>query len=69
MHRPKRSNADASRGTLSVKPDAAYVVRFSESKTSKNNRVYHDVEVLGYELELFIQYGGDDQKFPVSLVM
>ena len=43
------------RCTSEVKPDSAYVLRFNGSKTSKNNRVYHDVEVLGCEEDLFVQ--------------
>ena len=50
-----------------VKPDSAYVIRFNGSKTSKNNRVYHDVEVLGCEEDLFVQ--DVEEEFPASQVM
>ena len=55
------------RCTSSVKPDCAYVVRFNGSKTSKNNRVYHDVEVLGCEEDLFMQ--DTEEECPASQVM
>ena len=45
-----------------VKPDGAYVIRFNRRKTSKNNRLYYNVEVLVCEEDLFVQNGGDEQE-------
>ena len=56
-----------SRCTSNVKPDRAYVIRLNGSKTSKNNRVYHDVEVLGCEEDLFVQ--DVEEEFPASQVV
>ena len=55
------------RCTSNIKPDSAYAIRFNGSKTSKNNKVYHDVEVLGCEEDFFVQ--DVEEEFPTSQVM
>ena len=65
--RPRTSSEDGStclQMYIKLKPDTAYVIRFNGSKTSKNNRVYHNVEVLGCEEDLFVQDA--EEELPAS---
>ena len=50
-----------------VKPGGAYVIRFNGNETSKDNRVYHHVKVLGCEENFFVE--GREEEFPASQVM
>ena len=56
-----------SRCTSTVKHDGAYIIRRNGSKMPKNNRVYHNVEVLGCEEDLFFQDA--EEELPASQVM